>query len=566
MAPKMDITSFSSTTPVVKDDSIGNSASTITNDNHNDAATVAKTTSNDNNSDNTEDDDAIFLRWSRITKSVTIKTDGSGLLRGSIAAPTEDLTFRKAVRKQLSQFSLPSMTIGNIDRQNKNTKTILDEVSGYAAPGEILAMMGPSGSGKTSLLDCLSGRNPYNSGVVSVNGKLLGGSDMKRLMTKIAYVKQADIFFEHLTVRDQLGYTAMMRLPEKWTKQKKLGEVEEIIRLLRLTKVAESKIQTLSGGEKKRVNIGTELLTDPNVLLLDEPTSGLDSTSAVALIRMLQKLARNSNKTIITSIHQPSSALFQSFDRLIMLAEGHVVYFGKPKNSLHYLRQHKLDCPDGYNLADHWMDLLVQDSAIEGDNDNDNDNGVGVAELNGASEMKASSKDVPRKNIALQSDRGVGEEAGKRDTTTLIATTTKESVSDICGTGKFKSVSDNRDTGKSKSVSDICDSAKPANNSVTTQRPPLLLSNNSQKDTKTSPNNDHPLQPSTQQQHQPRNITRETIDHKGKNSISELWKRYDLTASEVIASHDIEELRVVEKQAWKRRKFVPYNGINTTQS
>uniref|UniRef100_A0A7S4AW38 ABC transporter domain-containing protein n=1 Tax=Pseudo-nitzschia australis TaxID=44445 RepID=A0A7S4AW38_9STRA len=374
MAPKMDITSFSSTTPVVKDDSIGNSASTITNDNHNDAATVAKTTSNDNNSDNTEDDDAIFLRWSRITKSVTIKTDGSGLLRGSIAAPTEDLTFRKAVRKQLSQFSLPSMTIGNIDRQNKNTKTILDEVSGYAAPGEILAMMGPSGSGKTSLLDCLSGRNPYNSGVVSVNGKLLGGSDMKRLMTKIAYVKQADIFFEHLTVRDQLGYTAMMRLPEKWTKQKKLGEVEEIIRLLRLTKVAESKIQTLSGGEKKRVNIGTELLTDPNVLLLDEPTSGLDSTSAVALIRMLQKLARNSNKTIITSIHQPSSALFQSFDRLIMLAEGHVVYFGKPKNSLHYLRQHKLDCPDGYNLADHWMDLLVQDSAIEGDNDNDNDN------------------------------------------------------------------------------------------------------------------------------------------------------------------------------------------------
>mmetsp|Transcript_10199 Transcript_10199/g.21876 ORF Transcript_10199/g.21876 Transcript_10199/m.21876 type:complete len:233 (+) Transcript_10199:28-726(+) len=204
--------------------------------------------------------------------------------------------------------------------------------------------------------------------------------------------------------------------------------------------------------------------------------------------------------------------------------------------------------------------------AIDSDNDNDNDNGVGVAELNGASEMKASSKDVPRKNIALQSDRGVGEEAGKRDTTTLIATTTKESVSDICGTGKFKSVSDNRDTGKSKSVSDICDSAKPANNSVTTQRPPLLLSNNSQKDTKTSPNNDHPLQPSTQQQHQPRNITRETIDHKGKNSISELWKRYDLTASEVIASHDIEELRVVEKQAWKRRKFVPYNGINTTQS
>jgi len=309
----------------------------------------------------------IFLRWSRVTKSVTIRGDNSGLLRGSITAPTPQSKkdFRKFVWREFAVS-----TIGKSDRQKK--KTILDSVSGYAAPGEILAMMGPSGSGKTSLLNCLSGRNPYNSGVVSVNGKPLGGPDMKRLMAKIAYVKQADIFFEHLTVRDQLGYTAMMRLPQKWTRQMKLDEVEEIIRLLRLTKVAESKIRMLSGGEKKRVNIGTELLTDPEVLLLDEPTSGLDSTSAVALMKMLQKLARNSHKTIITSIHQPSSALFHSFDRLIMLAEGHVVYFGRPRDTLEYLRQQKLDCPDGYNVADHWMDLLVEDSAVE---DNDDDEG-----------------------------------------------------------------------------------------------------------------------------------------------------------------------------------------------
>ena len=211
-----------------------------------------------------------------------------------------------------------------------------------------------------------------------MNGRPLGsgeqngsGSDMKRLMSKIAYVKQDDIFFEHLTVRDQLGYTALLRLPQLWTHTRKMNEVDRIIRLLRLTKVADSKIQMLSGGEKKRVNIGTELLTDPAVLLLDEPTSGLDSTSAVALIQMLSKLARNSNKTIITSIHQPSSALFFGFDRLIMLAEGHVVYFGQPKQSLLYLKQHGLDCPLGYNGADHWMDLLVQDSAIDDDEDDD---------------------------------------------------------------------------------------------------------------------------------------------------------------------------------------------------
>ena len=243
-----------------------------------------------------------------------------------------------------------------------------------------LAINSPSGSGKTSLLNCLSGRNPFNSGVVSVNGRPLAGADMKRLMAKIAYVKQADIFFEHLTVRDQLGYTAMMRLPQVWTKQRKMEEVEQIIRLLRLTKVATSEIRMLSGGEKKRVNIGTELLTDPDVLLLDEPTSGLDSTSAVALVKMLQGLARTKNKTIITSIHQPSSAVFASFDRLIMLAEGHVVYFGRPRDSMNYLRQQHLNCPDGYNAADHWMDLLVQDSAIE----EEEENSSGHVDMNGS--------------------------------------------------------------------------------------------------------------------------------------------------------------------------------------
>jgi hypothetical protein len=82
-------------------------------------------------------------------------------------------------------------------------------------------------------------------------------------------------------------------------------------------------------------------------------------------MRMLQQLARDQNKTVITSIHQPNSALFFSFDKLIMLAEGNVVYFGSPRDSLTYLRQTDLACPDGYNAADHWMDLLVQDSAID---------------------------------------------------------------------------------------------------------------------------------------------------------------------------------------------------------
>jgi ABC-type Fe3+/spermidine/putrescine transport system ATPase subunit len=198
--------------------------------------------------------DGLFLRWSRLVKTVQVKENNAGLLRGSIAAPSPQ-------------------ALQELSKTGPVTKTILDEVSGCAEPGQVLCMMGPSGSGKTSLLNCLSGRTSYELGVITVNGKPLTSNAMrKRLMAQIAYVKQADVFFTHLTVRDQLGYTAFLRLPQAWSKARKLEEVERIISLLRLNKVADSKISLLSGGEKKRVNIGTELLTDPSCLLLDEPT------------------------------------------------------------------------------------------------------------------------------------------------------------------------------------------------------------------------------------------------------------------------------------------------------
>lgn len=112
-------------------------------------------------------------------------------------------------------------------------------------------------------------------------------------------------------------------------------------------------------------DVGTSYLTLVLLLVVLVCCSGLDSTSAVALMQMLQQFARAQSKTVITSIHQPNSALFFSFDKLIMLAEGNVVFFGSPRDSLTYLRNVDLACPDGYNAADHWMDLLVQDTSIE---------------------------------------------------------------------------------------------------------------------------------------------------------------------------------------------------------
>jgi len=304
--------------------------------------TTTSTTTTEGNSKHAE----LHLRWTRLQKQVEIK---------------EEKTILK------SNINKVSPTAG----ATKTTKVILNHVSGEARPGEILATMGPSGSGKTSLMNVLSGRAAYQEGSITINGKILDKSGMKKLMSKVAYVKQQDVFFETLTVKDQLTYTARLRFPDdigtKEERREKIRtEVDRIIKLLRLTKVADSPIMMCSGGEKKRVNIGTELLTDPSIIMLDEPTSGLDSASAVSLLGVLKDLAKNHGKTIITSIHQPNSATFlNTFDKLLMLSDGNAVYFGKPAESLQYLKSKGLACPEGYNAADHWMDLLVTDSSVE---------------------------------------------------------------------------------------------------------------------------------------------------------------------------------------------------------
>mmetsp|Transcript_15601 Transcript_15601/g.20340 ORF Transcript_15601/g.20340 Transcript_15601/m.20340 type:complete len:668 (-) Transcript_15601:3085-5088(-) len=304
----------------------------------------------------------IELRWLRISKTVEVRDITTGLMRASIS--------NSSGNKESGEKNVAS---------NSVKRRILNRMSGSAKPGEILAIMGPSGSGKTSLLDVLSGRSTFDSeglegnsfSGITINGVNATASSMKWLKRKIAYVKQRDIFFNHLTVRDQLTYTAMLRLPKDSTDHHE--EVERIIASLKLTKCADSPILMISGGERKRVNIGTELLTNPNIVMLDEPTSGLDSTSAVALMKMLKDLAWAKKKTVITSIHQPSSSVFASFTKVMLLADGNVVYYGNPRDSLQYLDNIGMPCPSGYNAAEHWMDLLVVDSACEQDQKSDGD-------------------------------------------------------------------------------------------------------------------------------------------------------------------------------------------------
>lgn len=304
----------------------------------------------------TKNSSACHLKWTNITKTVELKENNAGLIKTTIGDP-------KIVASAPGEDSVTSIE----SSPPAAHKIILNQVSGQAKPGEILALMGPSGSGKTSLLDVLSSRSAYQDGTVSLNDSVITNrpGKVKALKRRIAYIKQQDIFFDHLTVKDQLTYTAFLRLGDDYTKEEKRSEVSKVIDLLRLNKCKDTPIRLVSGGERKRVNIGTELLTNPSIIMLDEPTSGLDSTSAVALIDLLVSLAHDHGKTVITSIHQPSSAVFHKFDNVVFLADGCVVYYGSPCYSLEYCDGLGLKCPEGYNAADHWMDLLVEDSAIE---------------------------------------------------------------------------------------------------------------------------------------------------------------------------------------------------------
>ncbi|XP_030842481.1 ABC transporter G family member 21 [Strongylocentrotus purpuratus] len=241
-----------------------------------------------------------------------------------------------------------------------NKREVLRGVSGTAKPGQLMAVMGPSGAGKTLLLTCLAGRQrALESGGIFLNGQPIS----KRLRRQISFVLQEDLFLSELTLRETFKFTADLRLPSRLTDEDKKQKIRSIVETLDLHKCLDTKMgnslnRGLSGGEKKRANIGCELLTDPSILLLDEPTSGLDSRTAYELIKTLKEYAVSSGKTVITSIHQPSSRVFQLFDCLLLLSEGQVVYSGDADQVVDYFARLGIQCPPHYNPADYILDIV----------------------------------------------------------------------------------------------------------------------------------------------------------------------------------------------------------------
>ncbi|KAI8393321.1 putative ABC transporter [Radiomyces spectabilis] len=245
-----------------------------------------------------------------------------------------------------------------------NKQTVLKNAMGMARPGEVMAIMGPSGAGKSTLLDILANRTKTGtvSGQVYLNGQTLSPSEYKKM---IGYVDQEDTMIPTLTVYETILYSALLRLPRSMSEQAKKFRVMEVMQELGIDGIKDSKIgqpdnRSISGGERRRVAIACELVTSPSILFLDEPTSGLDAYNAYNVVESLVTLARDYNRTIIFTIHQPRSNIVTLFDQLVLLAKGRIVYSGPENRVQSYFRNAGYSCPPGFNIADYLIDLTMQ--------------------------------------------------------------------------------------------------------------------------------------------------------------------------------------------------------------
>ncbi|KAF5955243.1 hypothetical protein HYC85_008099 [Camellia sinensis] len=241
-------------------------------------------------------------------------------------------------------------------------KHLLRCVTGKIMPGRVSAVMGPSGAGKTTFLSALAGKvtGCTRMGSILINGKVESIFSYKKI---IGFVPQDDVVHGNLTVEENLRFSARCRLPADLPKADKVLVVERVIECLGLQAVRDSLVGTvekrgISGGQRKRVNVGLEMVMEPSLLILDEPTSGLDSSSSNLLLRALRREALE-GVNISMVVHQPSYALFKMFDDLILLAKGGLtVYHGSVKKVEEYFAGLGITVPERVNPPDHFIDIL----------------------------------------------------------------------------------------------------------------------------------------------------------------------------------------------------------------
>ncbi|KAL6615870.1 hypothetical protein ACP70R_038140 [Stipagrostis hirtigluma subsp. patula] len=243
----------------------------------------------------------------------------------------------------------------------KKDVDLLHEITGYAPKGCVTAVMGPSGAGKSTFLDALAGRIASLDGRVALDGVEMSPSLIKR---SSAYVMQDDRLFPMLTVYETLMFAADFRLGSSVSASDKKLRVENLIEQLGLTSsrntyIGDEGTRGVSGGERRRVSIGVDIIHGPALLFLDEPTSGLDSTSAHSVIEKVHDIAC-AGSTVVLTIHQPSSRILLLLDHLIILARGQLMFSGGPKEVSPHLGRMGRKVPKGENSIEHLLDVIQE--------------------------------------------------------------------------------------------------------------------------------------------------------------------------------------------------------------
>ncbi|KAF9956439.1 hypothetical protein BGZ70_009898 [Mortierella alpina] len=289
----------------------------------------------------------------QIDETAADKAEGS---QGEIKATRPQL--KRKVTRVTHTFDIEFEHLG---LTLSNGTSILQNISGILRTGRTLAIMGPSGSGKTTLISMLTSKIPKDEGRILINGQEEELSHYRKL---IGFVPQEDIMMRELTVHDVLLHSAYMRLPAHLKRAQMTEKVLEIIDFLGLNSVMDSVVgdaerRGISGGQRKRVNIGMELVTDPSILFLDEPTSGLDSSTSGDVCRLLKSIARRKGLTVAAVIHSPSPVAFDQFDDLLLLGHGgRVVYHGPRTEAPAYFAAIGFPVPAESSPSDFYMDVI----------------------------------------------------------------------------------------------------------------------------------------------------------------------------------------------------------------
>lgn len=253
----------------------------------------------------------------------------------------------------------------------RQERVFCDHLFFRAEPQTITGIMGPSGAGKTVFLNLLSGFNhsPQNTGKIFINQKFDVHKDRRFLGSTIGYVPQDDTLIPQLTVQKSLDYCFRLRYAgvERALKTciirgtcRNSGFADEQLDHLLKNQIGSPEAKTLSGGERKRVNIAHELIRNPLLLFLDEPTSGLSSVDSDTVLKSLRRLCDTTRITIILTIHQPSIDAFNQLDRLLVLNKGgEIVYFGAREDAVAYFEDKtEIISEAGQNPAEYILNAL----------------------------------------------------------------------------------------------------------------------------------------------------------------------------------------------------------------